>query len=140
MELQQRRSEPEELKRLGEEIEQWRKGRTKLRPMPAPLWDRAASIARSIGINPVAQALRLNYQALKEKTSPAPHRPKKEGASRAPTPVSPGHFIELSNPPLARVPAHQGVVEVVAPDGARLIIRLPNVADIGSLVDAFRAR
>jgi hypothetical protein len=54
--------------------------------LPEPLWQAAATLAHSLGVNPVARGLRLNYAALKRRV-PA--------AATVPPPPA---FVELAWP------------------------------------------
>jgi hypothetical protein len=135
MELERKLGEPWELKQARESIERWRRERSKLGPMPASVWDVAGRAALSLGVGRVAQALSLNYAALKRRTPPE-HKRGERTTSRPRL----ARFVELSNVGHPR-PAGEGVVEVVAPDGMRLIIhRVGSIPDAGALINAFRER
>jgi len=115
------------LQRLRGRIEYWRRTRQKLSPMPADLWTEAAALARVLGVSPVSRILGLGYDALQQ-------RARTGGAG----------FVELSGAQLvagASAADRGPVVEVAAPDGARLTVRLPagSALDLGSLVVAFRS-
>ena len=62
--MAQRHDEAAELGRLTEQADSWRATRAKLAPMPEPLWPGAVGLARRLGVNPVKEALGLNYNAL----------------------------------------------------------------------------
>ena len=138
---------PVELKGLHRRIEAWRQTRPGTRPMPEELWKEASGFARKLGICRVSRALRVNYGGLKRRLrASGPPRVVSRSSARAAS-VSRPDFIELSVPApvavLSEAPgASDAVVEVVAPDGARLTIRVkgatnPNVA---AWVSAFRGR
>jgi len=138
---------PIELKGLQRRIEAWRRTQPGTRPMPEELWKEASGFAQELGICRVSRALRVNYGGLKRRVlagglaAVASRR-----SERTPTVERPD-FIELSGLPafgaLSEATAgSDAVVEVVAPDGTRLTIRVkgatnPNVA---AWVSAFRAR
>ena len=136
----------QQLEQVGERIEQWRKTRTKLGAMPAPLWDEAAAAARKLGLFRVARALGLNYLALKSRAFPSAGVRAQARGGGAPT--KPAAFVEMKALPSAMVPAsavaktsEQIVVEVVAASGARLSIRLSSGAigqDLAALIASFR--
>jgi hypothetical protein len=138
---------PVELKGLHRKIEAWRHTRPGTRPMPEELWKQASGFAQKLGICKVSRALRVNYGGLKRRVR-ASGRPTVDSRRSERTPsVSRPDFIELSGPStfgaVSEAPAgSDAVVEVVAPDGTRLTIRVkgatsPNVA---AWVGAFRGR
>ena len=87
---QERQAVPaERLARLNEQVERWRRERTKRSPMPAHLWDQAVSLARQMGINPVAAAVGLSYESLSQRVA---------RGDMAATTASQGGFVELSGP------------------------------------------
>jgi len=138
---------PVELKGLHRRIDAWRRTRPGTRPMPEELWKEASGFAQRLGICRVSRALRVNYGGLKRRVL-ASRLPAADSrrSERTASVVRPD-FIELSSLPafgaLSEAPAgSDAVVEVVAPDGARLTIRVkgatsPNVAE---WVSAFRGR
>jgi hypothetical protein len=140
-------SGPIELKGLQRRIEAWRRTQPGTRPMPEELWKEASGFARKLGICRVSRALRVNYSGLKRRVL-ARGLPTVDGrrSKRSPTVVRPD-FIELSGLPalgaLGEAAAgSDAVVEVAAPDGTRLTIRVkgatsPNVA---AWVSAFRGK
>ena len=56
---------PAALGRVQRKIEQWRQTHRPRTPWPDELWRQASDLARAYGINPIAQALRLDYYTLK---------------------------------------------------------------------------
>lgn len=48
-------------------IEHWRKTRKKFSPMPADLWEAAASLAQSYGVLKISRELGVNYRSLKSR-------------------------------------------------------------------------
>ena len=100
-------------------------------------WDAAASLARTHGIYAIAQALRVSYESLKRHVE----QPPRDGSlSRLETPG----FVEVPAAQLVPSSVVAGaVVEITAPDGARLVVRLPNGAhdlDVLHLADTFWRR
>jgi len=138
---------PVELKVLHRRIEAWRQTMPGTRPMPEELWKEASGFAQKLGISRVSRALKVGYSGLKR-------RMQSSGVSRVPAQrracaasVSRPDFIELSG--VAALPishetpgASDAVLEVVAPDGMRLTIRLKTAtsANVTAWVSAFRAR
>ena len=127
-------AEAEDLARLNEGVERWRRTRAKLSPMPAPLWNGAIALARRLGVNPVKDALGLNYKALRTRVETS-----RGGAPS--TAASSARFVELSGAQVLGVPAAAGaVVEVSDAHGARLTVRLVagGDLDVARVVEAFR--
>lgn len=125
-----------EVEQLRNRVEEWRRTRRKLSPMPEELWQAAAALAREHGLNPIAQALRLDYYSLKERTGQA-------GGTGRDIMVRPGGFVELSAAELLGASApSELVVELADGDGAHLRIRLTGGAplDVVALVEAFWRR
>ena len=131
------------LERVSRDIAAWRQNRPKLGRMPEPLWEEATAVARMLGVYPVARALRLNYGALKLRVDSTARRGGRRARREEPA-LQPGHgrFVEVSGVPLLGGLSDAGaVVEVVAPDGARLTIRLKGTGpDIAAWLDVFRER
>jgi len=144
MQVEEQSAEQIQLEQVGRDIKQWREARPKLKAMPIQLWDDAASVARTLGVQRVSKALGLNYSALRERIEPGhlkKSRPvrKAKAASDAPK----GDFVELGRGSLNAPEADGTVVETVATDGTRLIIRLragAPIPNILALVSAFRER
>lgn len=138
---------PVELKGLYRRIGAWRQTRPGTRPMPEELWKEASGFARKLGICRVSRALKVNYKGLKRRM-PRSGVPRVAARSRAcVASVSRPDFIELSGlaqfPVLSEAPAaSDAVVEVVAPDGTRLTIRVQGAtsANVAAWVSAFRGR
>src|SRR5215472_4911302 len=136
-----------ELKDLHRRIEAWRRTKPGTRPMPEELWREASGFARKLGICRVSRALRVNYGGLKRRVSAGGllvvggRR-----GERTPTVIRPD-FIELGGLPapgaLSEAAAgSDAVVEVVAPEGTRLTIRMKGVTNsqVAAWVSAFRGR
>ena len=125
------------VKEVQRQITHWRKTRRKRSPMAPALWDAAASLARTHGIYAIAQALRVSYESLKRHVE----QPPRDGSlSRLETPG----FVEVPAGQLVSSSEVAGtVVEITAPDGARLVVRLPDGAhnlDVLRLADTFWRR
>jgi hypothetical protein len=57
------------LESVQERFESWRKRRVKREPIPAPLWEAAASLCRHYPITHVCRCLRLSFTELKKRFS-----------------------------------------------------------------------
>ena len=117
-----------DLQTLRRRLDAWRaRCRGPQGRIPEALWRAAVGRARREGVEPVAAALRLQVAALRRRveTTAAPqHAP----------PVTPA-FVELG----LVAPAASCQLEVDAPDGAKLSIRLTGpLPDLAGLVAAFR--
>lgn len=141
---------PDELKGLYGKIQAWRQTRPGTRPMPEELWQEATSAARTLGIYRVVRALRLGSAGLKRRVM-ASTSARRAGARKAARlagqlPARRADFIEMSGlcglgtaSPAAT--AGDAVVEVAAPDGTRLTIRLQaSIPNVAALVHALRGR
>jgi hypothetical protein len=112
-----------EVEGLRGRIEGWRQSRPKSRPMPEELWQEASAAARRLGTGRVERALKLNYEALKQRAiskGTSGHRGGTGGQSQP----EGTEFIELSGFPALSQPAARDemVVEMVAADGTSLTI------------------
>ena len=138
--MAQRRNaaEAEELARLSEDVARWRRTRAKRSPMPASLWKAAIALARRLGVNPVKNALGLNYKALRSRVE-AGGGVAANASAGAPT----GRFVELSGAQVLGLPGAGGsVVELADAHGTRVTVRLAagTKLDVARLVAAFRGR
>ena len=106
---------------LRQQIERWRRTRTKRSPMPEPLWREAVGLARKHGVYATAQALRLSYDSLRTRAEAAGaghRRGNERGRSRT-------TFVELEATPMPVGVVSSGpIVEVTGPQGQRLTVRL----------------
>ncbi len=124
------------LEQLRGRIEHWRRTRPKHGPMPEPLWQEAASLARGLGVCPVSRALGIGYESLQQRAAHMPPavlaRPASAGTVR---------FVELSGAQVGS-PVGGTVVELQSADGLRLTIRLsPGTAvDLAAVIGALRGR
>jgi hypothetical protein len=123
------------IKRAHQQLEAWRKTRHHGERIPESLWNALAALARSHGISPVSQALRLDYYALKRRVLES--EPVRQSRLKAVTP-----FVEL---PLLGPPASSPrcTVELAKNTGASMTIRWEGQAavDVIGLAETFwRAR
>jgi len=133
----------DELERVREHIENWRKTRLKLGAMPAQLWDEAAAVARKLGAYRVAEVLRLNYRLLKDRAFPEQSGRVTKKRRQPSSAAKRGGFVEVNPLHSAATLAAASealVIEVVAAGGARLIIRHKGVVgpELAALVASFR--
>lgn len=123
---------PSEVVELKERVEEWRRTRTVLSPMPAELWDAAAELARKHGVWRIATELRLGYTTLKKRMLSA------EGVQTTSVREG-GGFVEVPvGGLLGGVSLGGAVVEFSPGDGSRLTIRLSpgDRLDVVSLIRA----
>ncbi len=129
------------LETLSRKIEQWRSQKPRSRAMPEELWEQASEAARSLGAGRVSKALRLGYAPLRRRSGAEGARSQPSRGERTGS-VASGEFVELSG--FAAVRSMTGgegaVVEVSAPDGTRLTIRLKESTNVVALVNALRWR
>ena len=113
------------LAQVRAELQTWRGQRRKGDRIPAAIWRRAARAVQQYGLNPVSQALRLDYYELKRRAS----------GDREPEARNRPVFVELEGvqPDLACV------VELEKGNGTRMRICVRETAtvDWGKLKEAF---
>jgi hypothetical protein len=126
---------------LSQKIERWRSQKPRTRAMPEELWQEAGEAARSFGVGRVSTALRLGYATLRRRSGAEGTRGRRTRRDRT-APVPSSEFVELSGFPSVRQMAagDEAVVEVAAPDGTRLTIRLKGSTNVVALVNALRWR
>jgi hypothetical protein len=61
-----------DLKQLRQQLDAWRRSQTQRSPIPAPVWEAAATLARTHGVSRVAQTLRLDFYRLRQRSIQAP--------------------------------------------------------------------
>lgn len=136
MERRSRSVLPRRVTQLRGRIERWRRLRAKRSPMPEELWSAAVLFARRHGVYPVARALRIDYGALKKRTTRRPQDGERTGKT--------SEFVELAPSPLIGGVEPSGkVVELWGADGAtKLVLRLPagEGLDVERLAKAFWRR
>lgn len=116
-------------------IEAWRAIRTPGRAMPDALWEEAVSWAGRHGSHPVAKALGLNPKMLKRRVN----EDQRLGLHQISHPIRPT-FIEMDGGIFTGAQANAGgSVDVVRPDGGRLVVRLApgREVDLCGLVQTF---
>lgn len=121
-----------DLEQLKRRFEEFRSMQTSRGRLPDVLWKEAAELARRYGLNPTAQALRLDYGRLKKRMTTSPDRVKRKEEER-PTPS----FVELIGAsPGGTTDCH---VEVESDRGAKLRIELKAIAtsELAGLIRAF---
>ena len=94
----------------------WRQQRKHREAIPDALWQELVPLARVHGVSPVAQALRLNYTALKR------HLEAESASQVAKTVTAPARFVEVQVAPWAGGPPR--VIELEDRLGAKLTLRL----------------
>jgi hypothetical protein len=126
---------------LSQKIEQWRSQKPRTRAMPEQLWEQASEAARRFGVGRISKALKLGYATLRQRSgaSGARDQPSRQAHT---APVASGEFVELSGfQSVGSLPGvDEVVVEVAAPDGTRLTVRLKGSTNVVALVNALRWR
>jgi hypothetical protein len=121
-----------DLEQLRRRFEEFRSVRTSRGRLPAGLWKEAAEAAKRFGLNPTAQALRLDYNRLKKHMAAVPGRIKQR-KQVDPAPA----FVEL----IGAVPqvTTDCRIEVESGRGAKLRLELKGVAtgELASLIRGF---
>jgi len=104
-----------QIEQARRQLRLWRKTRTHREPIPERLWTASVALARVHGVSRVAQALRLNYDALKRRVLGA------ESTGKSP-PQALGPFVEL--PLVSPSPnAPKCTVELAKRTGTTMTIR-----------------
>ncbi len=127
---------PADVRQVLARIERWRATRKKRTAMPEQLWEGATTLARVHGIYWTARALRMSYESLKRRVETAP------GGTEGGRGDHPG-FIEVGPAQLMGFGQPSGpMVELSDTDGARLVIRLSENAELDArdLAEAFWGR
>ena len=124
------RGEESDLQTLRRRLDAWRaRCRGPQGRIPEALWHAAVGRARRAGVEPVADALHLNVGALRRRVA----------TTAAPTPAPPvaPAFVELG----LVAPAATCQLEIEAPDGAKLSIRITGpLPDLAGLLATFGRR
>jgi hypothetical protein len=126
---------------LSQKIERWRSQKPRTRAMPEELWQEASEAACSFGVGRVSKELRLGYAPLRRRSGAAGVRGSR-GPRECPAQPPSSEFVELNGFASVRQMASsdEAVVEVAAPDGTRLTIRLRGSTNVVALVNALRWR
>ena len=104
------------ISRVEPALAAWRQRRKHREAIPDALWQALVPLARVHGVSPVAQALRLNYTALKRHLVAEPAPP------AGGTATDPARFVEVQVAPWASGPPR--VIELEDRLGAKLTLRL----------------
>ena len=134
-----RKAQPRRIVELTGRIESWRQTREKRTRMPEDLWAETVELARRHGIWKVSNATRVSYESLKARVErvepPAP---------AATVDASDAGFVSVAPPPQVFGPPEPVAteVELVAVDGARLVVRVEGRGglDVAGLARAFWSR
>ena len=128
--------QPARVRKIREQIAQWRGTREKRTAMPAGLWSEAVALARREGTFATARALGVNFESLARRVA-------EERAGAAGGVAHESAFVELSGTQLlGGGPAAGPVVEISDGYGARLTIRLAGGTplDVVAVVQGFCRR
>ena len=123
---------PADLEELRDRVEDWRRTRSKLSPMPAPLWRAAERLAEIHGCFAVARATGIDYGSLRERRSrPAPRATTDRLVPAAPRGPS---FVELTLPSAPRADAGTQI-ELEDREGVKMTVRIDreSAVDIATL-------
>ena len=124
----------QEVTSVRQELELWRKRHGgKGRRIPGELWNRAARVARTVGVRETARALGLDYKRLRGRVEVSRSAGGGEGR---PTPST---FVEL---PMGLLGDGRTMVELVGRGGEQMRIHLAGAsgADVVRLAEAFWSR
>jgi len=139
MARRKRKAQPRRIVELTKQIENWRATREKRTRMPEELWVEAVEVARKHGIWKVSNAVRCSYESLKSRVE------RVEPPAVAPSVDAVGSgFVSVAPPPPIFAPPEPVAteVELVAVDGARLVVRVEGREglDVAGLARAFWSR
>lgn len=118
-----------ELAGVKQALDEWRRREKPPKPIPAPIWSEAVSLAKRHGVGPVAAGLKLDYAKLKAKLAAATGGNVGNAALRPVTPA----FVELFG--TAAIPAPPTtigpcVLRIESPQGVCVRVDL---ADVGTV-------
>jgi hypothetical protein len=124
---------PARLQGVRRRFEEWRRSRKGLSRVPAPLWAAAVKMAGIFGVSRTAQALGVNYNALRKRME--------RQAAVGPTEsreIADTGFLELMPP--TRAGSCQCMLELENASGAtmRVHFRGAEVPDLAGIVRSFR--
>lgn len=124
---------PAGLRGVRRRFEHWRRSRKGLARVPTPLWAAAVKMAGRFGVSRTAQALGVNYNALRK-------RVERQAAATPPDSqeiVDTG-FLELTPP--AHIGSCQCTLELENASGAKMRVHLQGVGvpDLAGIVRSFR--
>ena len=104
-----------DVEQVRAQLDLWRRTPGHGRGIPEEIWQAATHLARARGLYRVSRELRLNYQSLQRRVAAG-------GGHPSPRAADPPVFLDLG-PGLLNAAAGC-VVDLVAPDGARMTVRL----------------
>lgn len=139
---------PVETERLKQQIQDWRRAKANPSvPMPGVLWESAIRLAKEFGVCRISRAVGLDYGWLRKRVGEASGPPAPvltrfiELPSALAFPSAPAPQVPM-DPDLGNTPGIGPVIELSAPDGARMRIRLASgsALDAAGLVSAFLGR
>ena len=124
---------PAGLQGVRRQFEHWRRSRKGLSRVPAPLWAAAAKVAGTFGVSRTAQALGVNYNALRKRVERQAAATPTESEEIAGT-----GFLELTPP--QRAGSCQCTLELENASGAKMRVHLQGavVPDLAGIVRSFR--
>jgi len=139
MARRKRKVVPRRIVELTKQIESWRQTREKRTRMPEDLWVEAVGVAQKHGIWKVSNATRISYESLKarmERVEPPVSGVAVDAGGSGFVSVAPAPQIFGTPEPVATE------VELVAVDGARLVVRVEGREglDVAGLARAFWSR
>lgn len=133
-----------EVRKLRDQIERWRKTRTKRTRMPEKLWTQATALGRAHGVYRMSQDLGISYDCLRVRVEQSgggvAARGRRPHARKAAVKLQP-KFVELkAATPVAAFGSDSTLVEVEDAAGSKLTIRLGDTSpvDVSSVLAAFR--
>ncbi|MCP5084020.1 MAG: hypothetical protein GY948_20215 [Alphaproteobacteria bacterium] len=117
------------LEEVQRQFDAWRRAGRPGRRIPEELWNSATKLAREMGVNPVVEALHLDYMRLKRRvTGQVVSKPKALPAPKVPT------FVELGVDTVFRSP--ECVVEFTGRNGpVRMQLAGPDPAALAALAE-----
>lgn len=106
-----------DLNRLREQLNAWRRRRGSRGRLPVEAWDAAAALARAQGVSQVARTLRLNFYKLRQRgQKPRPPEPREPPASG---------FVEIAGASQPTPAERSCRIEWTDATGARLTLEMP---------------
>jgi len=140
---------PPDMKVLGQRIDHWRKTRQTHEAMPPELWEAAIELAGKYGVYPTARDLPVDFGGLKrrcvqsvESGSMAIEARKTKSLETASREESETYqFVEIDAAQVMEMPnSTKVIVELSAPDGATMTVRMEGSVDVIGLAGTFWKR
>ena len=139
---------PAEAEQLKQQIQDWRRAKANPSvPMPGALWGAAIRLAKGFGVCRISRAVGLDYGWLRKRVSESsgPVAPDTDPVRRTATDPGPPVRSSAAGPEgsgFQRPVGCRVVVELSAPDGARMRVRLEagTPLDLAGLVSSFLGR